>query len=529
MKKLFFLFFAGIFFIGIRHAAAQDPYVRLKQAAAQRTLQRETLAQVAISETDRRRRVITKTPVAFRPFEMKDKDGRNIDPNETIMVNGKSVKAKEVFDKLNEIEKEQNARGYSIREKRPLVVEIVTPPSSLDGNVRNVSKSISRLKTETELESLTATTKQVGNVVLKLDNKYTTAEKQKLLENVFSADASGVLSVSAAKPKTLFEKNLLKNTFGKPSAPANTKTNPIKGATGVTSSNHNLTTSAGTQPANSGTPLKVINETSTKDWSFGVDSTLRAGFKVDLIRYAKIYKFNPQSPGKSMSEFKVSCNAKVYGAVFSHTLNFLSAGLEFYAPSDSSKQMTAKGSLSAVGVTILSLNESLTQSKNFSNFSGTHYDKNFGITVPICCGVSFSGLIGVKGDVGINYNGGVYRTVVKLSATPVIDLKGYAEGGLQVGIVKCGAGAELTFIKAQAPLYGLVGIWTQDASQVVVGYSYYVGYDLSMLSGRIYGFADICVPVLGCTRVGEVDFFHWNGYKSSGTIADGTTSYVINF
>jgi hypothetical protein len=87
---------------------------------------------------------------------------------------------------------------------------------------------------------------------------------------------------------------------------------------------------------------------------------------------------------------------------------------------------------------------------------------------------------------------------------------------------------EITFIKAQAPLYGLVGIWNQDANQIVVGYSYYMGYDLSMLSGRIYGYADICCPLIGCARVGEVNFFKWDGYHQSGTIADGTTSYVIN-
>lgn len=511
MKTALLLFLSCIFFFRSQQAMGQDPYTLLKQAASQRTLQRETLAKVDISETDGRRRVERKTPIAFRPFEMVDKSGRKIDPNETVMVDGRSVKAKEVFDKLNEIEKEQNAKGYSIRENRPLVIDIVTPASSLDGSVGNMSKSIGQLKTAGELETVTATTRRVGNVELKSSGEYSDAEKKKLSETTFSVDASGRLSASytpftSAKATSLAEKS--------------------SKMAGLWGGNKNL--SATTATGNSGTPLKIINETSTKDWSFGVDSTLRAGFKADLIRYAKIYPFNPQSPGKSLSEFKVSCDAKVYGAIFNHTLNFLSAGLEFYAPSDSTKPMTAKGTISAVGITILSLNESATQSKTYSKFSGIHYDKSFDISIPICCGVSFSGKIGVRGDVGVNYNGGLYRTVAKLEATPIIDLKGYAEGGLQAGIVKLGAGAEITFIKAQAPLYGLVGIWNQDANQIVVGYSYYMGYDLSMLSGRLYGFADICCPFIGCSRVGEVNFFKWEGYHQSGTIADGTTNYVIN-
>ena len=513
MKTALLLLLSCSFFFGSHQAIAQDPFTLLKQAASQRTLQREMVANVALSENDGRRRVERKTALAFRPFEMVDKGGRKIDPNETVTVNGRSIRAQEFFDKLNEIEKEQNAKGYSIRDNRPLIVDIVTPASSLDGNAERMPKSISRLKTAGELETVTAATKRVGNVELKYSGEYSAAEKKKLSETTFSTDASGTLSAS----------------YTPPPATKTTSANKLSNMTGVWGGNKNLpaTTATGTS-AGTSSPVKLINETSTKDWSFGADSTLRAGFKADLTRYAKIYPFNPQSPGKSLSEFRVNCNARVYGTIFNHTLNFFSAGMEFYAPSDSTKQMTAKGTISAVGITILSMNESATQSKTYSKFSGIHYDKSFGITIPICCGVSFTGTIGVKGDVGLNYNGGLYRTVAKLEATPVIDLKGYAEGGLQAGIVKFGAGAEITFIKAQAPLYGLVGIWNQDARQIVVGYSYYMGYDLSMLSGRLYGFADICCPFIGCARVGEVNFFKWGGYTQSGTIADGTTSYVIN-
>jgi len=226
----------------------------------------------------------------------------------------------------------------------------------------------------------------------------------------------------------------------------------------------------------------------------------------------------------------------VYAGLFDHSLDLLSGGVEFYAPSDSGKAMSVKVQIRAAGITIMSRNENFNQSKslgesaNYNNFSGKLIDQHADITVPICCGIGFSGKIGIKGNIGFNYGGSIYRTVVNLRAEPVIDLDGYAEAGVSLGgVAKLGAGGELTFIQGHIPFSSLIGIWAQNADQIVVGYSYYLGYDLTVLKGRIYGYADACIPIIDkCHRLGEINFFKWSGFKASGTIADGNTSYVIN-
>ncbi|GAB2808776.1 hypothetical protein GCM10027043_04940 [Ferruginibacter profundus] len=499
-----------MFFTGIHQAAAQDPYMRLKQTAGQNPVLKQNLREVTIPESDSRRRVEKKAPVAFRPIEMVDKKGKRIDPDETITVNDRNDKAKVVFDKLNEIEKEQNAQGYSIRNKESaLVIDIVTPSSELDGRVPEMSKSISPLRSESDLKMLSATTKQVSGVTLNPFGQYNNAEKEKLEDTRFAVNASGVLSASAA------------------ASAGGIKTAKRFPVTGVTNPNKNLTLSTGNN--SSSAALKVIDETSAKDWSFGIMSTFKAGVEVSLVRHAKIYPFNPESPGKSMSEFRVSANAKVYGGLFGNSLDLLSGGVEFYAPSDSTKQMSAKAQILVAGITILSMNESVTQSKTFSKSNARSVDKSFPVNMPICCGIGFSGKIGVKGEVGLNYNGGVYRTVATLEAGPVVDLKGYIEAGVSLGgVAKLGVGGELTFIHGNIPVSSYVGIWSQTSSQIVVGYNYYMGYDLSVLSGRLYGYADVCVPVVdACHRIGQVNFFTWGGFKASGTIVDGGSNYVL--
>lgn len=516
MKKILFLLLLCMFFVSTQ-VIGQDPYTRLKQTAEQQPVLRQQMAKVAITESDRRLKVTRKNPIPFKSFEMVDMNGRKIDPNETIVVNGRNENAKVFFDKLNEIEKEQNAKGYSIKNtKDAMVIHVVTPDSELDGRVREMSKSIGRLKSENELKDLTATTKNVGNLVLKPYELYSAAEKMKIAQTKFSVDASGNLKATTN--------------------PGNVNTTIKNGSNfkkhGITNAPigklKDLAVDGSSHPSGTATPVKVIGEISTNDWSFGIMSTFKAGVKADLLRSAKIYSFNPESPGKSMSEFKVSAHAQVYGGLFGHSLDMLSGGIEFFAPADSSKKMTAKGQILLAGTTILSINESITQSKAYNKSMGKSIDESFPISIPICCGIGFDGKIGVKGNVGLNYSGAIYRTIVSLEAEPVIDIKGYAEAGLSIGgVAKLGAGSELTFIKGHLPLNAFVGIWAQNADQIVVGYNYYMGFDLNVLSGRVYGYADACVPHVACYRLGEVDFFTWGGFKGSGTFAEGGNTYTI--
>lgn len=522
MKRVLFII-SGILFFSMR-AISQDPYIKLKQKAAERATLKEDLAKVTIAENDRRLIWTKKATIPYKPFEMVDKNGKKIDPNETISVNGKNENAKSFFDKLNEIEKSQNAKGYSLRDdKSPLVIKVITPNTELDGRVTQISKRVGQLKTENELGTIFATTKKVGNFTLKPYENYSSDEKKILNQTRFSVDASGQLRTTFNPQK--FSSYNPSRTPSKTTAGQTQNHNqthkPIKDLKGTT-------VDGSSHPAGEIAPLKVIGEISSKEWSLGIMSTFKAGIKADLLRSAKIYSFNPQSPGKSMSEFKIRANANVYAGLFGHSMDLLSGGMEFYAPADSSKKMTAKGQILIAGITVLNLNESITQSKSYNKTTGMSVDKSFPITIPLCCGIDFSGKIGIKGNVGLNYSGAIYRTIVNLEAEPVIDIKGYAEAGLSVGgIAKFGIGGELTFLKGRIPLNGFVGIWAQNAEQIVVGYNYYMGFDLNVLSGRLYGFADVCAPIWGCSRIGEIDFFTWGGFKGTGTFVEGANNYVL--
>ncbi|MEP6674422.1 MAG: hypothetical protein ABJA78_04680, partial [Ferruginibacter sp.] len=243
MKKIFFSLLACVLFIGIHHAAGQDPYTRLKQSAGQNPVLRQNLKEVVIPENDSRRKVEKKAPIAFKPIEMVDKQGRRINPDETIVVNEKSEKASVIFDKLNEIEKEQNARGYSIRNNQaPLIIDIITPSSELDGRVPEMAKSINRLKSESELNTLAASIKQVDGITINPFGQYNGTERDKLERTKFAVNASGVLSASTSTPKSS-ETGLKAKRF------ANT--------TGVTDPNKNLTLTTGGSN-NSSNALKVI-------------------------------------------------------------------------------------------------------------------------------------------------------------------------------------------------------------------------------------------------------------------------------
>ncbi|MBS1496861.1 MAG: hypothetical protein JSU03_08260 [Bacteroidetes bacterium] len=515
MKKLFFLFFSFVFFMSTHQAIGQDPYTRLKQTAAQSPVITKQMASIVISESDSRLKVERKTPIPFKPFDMVDLKGRKIDPNETTVINGKKITAREFFDKLNEIERDQNGKGYSIRnEKTALQVNLVTPASSLDGRVPELSRSIGRVKSEAELKSLSPTSKMIGNFRLNPYGNYNDAERKKMAESKFSVDAQGNLNIS---PNNNSLESTLKTThfskkFGNTHA-------PIKDLKDLTATTGNSTTSGA---------LKVISDITVKDWSLGDASTFKAGVQATLLRSAKIYHYNPQSPGSSKSEFKIDAKAKLYGEIHNNSFDMLLGEVELFAPADSSKPMSVKEQIQLAGITVLNATQNFTQSKTLAKSNARNFDYSYPYYVPICCGVGFTGKIGIKGSVGLNYHCSVFRTVVNLDASPVMEIKGYAEGGASVGgIATVGAGIDLTFLKGSIPLNSYVGLWAQNADQIVIGYNYYMGYELNMLSGRFYVYADVCCPWVGCHRLGSVNLFNWNGFNSSGTIVDGGKNEVI--
>jgi hypothetical protein len=495
-KKLYWT--AGLLFLfyyfGVTEVHAQeDPYTKFKEVAKTQPVLKSELPRVAIAKTNPVWKLNTEAPRTFKEFPMTDKNGRAIPPGEMIQLkDGTRMKASDFFTQLNNLERKLNATGRSLRDnKSEESSKTITASQTLDGRVSSVPVPIAKLKEGADIKAFMSPTKKVGDITLKPFDEYSAEEKKKL-ETYSFKDVNNQLSAQK------LERPLLQ-IVGPPLA----------------------------------TPLKIINETSSRDWSFGSTNSVKAGIKGDLIRYAKIYHFDPLHPDRSMSEFKVTAKGKAYGALFGHSLDFLNGSAEFYAPADVSKNMTAKISISSGGISIYNFNQSYPQHKSVSGTKARNFDKSFAIHIPIVGPLDFSGRIGAKGTVGLEYSGNLYRSFASLDANFVAELKGYAEAAICAGGILCaGVGGELTLIRGKLDLNAFAGIWVQNSEQIVAAISYYFGYDLELLKGKLYVFAEACVPdwvpFIGgsCTRYSHT-VFDWSGYRKSGTIAEDTKTYLI--
>ena len=147
-------------------------------------------------------------------------------------------------------------------------------------------------------------------------------------------------------------------------------------------------------------------------------------------------------------------------------------------------------------------------------------------------GINFSGKIGVRGSAGIEYSGTLYRTFASANVSPVAQISGYAEAGVNViGIFGLGVGGQLTFVKGDLDLQAFVGIWSQNSEKIVLAYTYAFEYDIELLKGKLYAYAEACSPIPlpfvdDCVKYTH-DIFTWSGYDKSGVIAADSKTFVI--
>ena len=252
---------------GVQKAAAQDnAFTRLKQAAQGETTEKTQLSKVRITTSNPNWKAVSKTAIPYQPLPMKDANGRTLQPDEMITLkNGTKMTAQDYYAKLNEIEKKLNAQGYSLRSgQNAIVSKTVTATQDLDGKVSSMPVPVSPLRSEENLKVFMNPEKKVGNLVLKPMEKYSAAEKSVVKSTKFAVNnevitAAGSVDTSAAVTHSAIASRL----------------------------------------------LKTINETTTKEWSFGNSNTFKAGIKGTLTRYAKIYNFDPTNPDGNMDEFKI--------------------------------------------------------------------------------------------------------------------------------------------------------------------------------------------------------------------------------
>jgi hypothetical protein len=483
------------------------PFGRLKKEAQKSAVVKSKMEPVKITVDNTKWKKTPKTKIKFVPFKLEDENGKTIPANEKVTLkNGKIITAQQLINKANFLEKKLNAQGYTLRNtNKKIVSKTVTKNEFLDGRLTTAPKAIGPIKRGAELKNFMGLEKKVRvsylsknpffkirkkTITLKPYSMYSAKEKIEINKYVFSNASETVVAKKISRPWDVIR--IKAGQFG------------------------NLK------------KIYEVSKTVNKNWSFGDPSTFQAIMEGTLHRYAKIYPFDPKNPEKSKSEFKVSATGKAKGSLFGNSMDILNASCEFYAPSDLTKKMSAKIQIKALGKTLFNMNKQYAQKATFSRIFANTFDVSFEIEVPIVSGIDFKGLIGAKGEVGFEYGGKILRTVAVVNAYPMVNLQGYAEAGVEfLDLLGGGVGGKLTFIKGELDLQAFTGIWNQNSEQIVLGINYYFGYDLEVLSGSIYAYLEACVKYIGCYRPVEHQLFKWNGYKSSGTIAEGQKTFNL--
>lgn len=484
-------------------AKASNPFKRLKEEAQNTTVQKSKTKPVKITTNNPNWKIRSKSAIPFVPFKLEDKNGNAISPNEKVTLKtGKVITAQELIDKTNAIEKKLNAQGYSLRnDSKKIVSTTVTANKFLDGRKSLAPKSIGAFMKEKEVKKFMSLEKKIKvaslspagrlkTITLKPYSSYTNAEKKELDTYDFSKSSGTVVAKKTNKPR-VYDK-FKTQTLG------------------------NLS------------KLYKVDITNKKNWGFGHPSTFQASIEGSINRFAVIYPFDSKDTDKNKSEFRVSAKGKAKGALFGNEMDLLNASCEFIAPSDVSKNMTAKIKVKAMETSLFSLNKSYAQQKSFSKIHGKTFDKSFAIEIPIVAGIDFKGLIGVKGNIGFEYEAKIERTIASVHAKPLVNLEGYAEAGVEfLNLLGGGIGGKLTFIKGEFDLNAHTGIYNQNSTDIVVGIKYYFGYDVEILSGEMYAYLEACVKYIGCYRPVEHTFFKWDGFKDSGTIIEGDETFSL--
>ena len=332
----------------LQHIKAQDVYSRLQQASKQGSIIRKEGRPAQIASTDPHWKINRRTPIPFIPFPMVDRSGKAIKPTDFVTLrDGSKMIAADYFKKYDEIEKNANALGYSLRNHESVTIaQFVTDNRFLDGKANTIAPPIRPLRSSEERKKSLDLHVNVGGVVLKPVSSYTVEEK-KQLEGVEFVGSGAAANITVKKSSG-------NATLPKPVALPSVQT-----------------------------PLKTINETETKDFSFGDPKVVSAGIKGTLTRHAIIYPFDAAHPDKCLSEYRITASGAAYTSVLGEEFDVLSGNADFFAPTNPSKQMTASIAINVCGVSIYNESGSCPQQKKWSQFEGRSFSLSKALSIPL--------------------------------------------------------------------------------------------------------------------------------------------------
>ncbi|RYX85901.1 hypothetical protein EON83_03860 [bacterium] len=276
---------------------------------------------------------------------------------------------------------------------------------------------------------------------------------------------------------------------------------------------------------------KTFHRENPWNWSVGNPSSFQAYLTGKLVTDGKAYPVaNPSDAeiNKSASEYTLSGDTQAGGSILGRNLTLVDARAQFYAPSNTTKQLNANARVQVIGITVFNFNQDFPSSwsKSETISKSLHYGVPFGIPLgPIWLG----GEIGANGEAGLKYSVSMNRTGVGGNITPFVRAGVYGEGGASIVIAGAGVGVQMTLLNAELDLYGQARLgWF---IKWIFMQNFYVGYKINMLSGRAYGYVYVYVPCWGIPpwekKQWEHDFWNWGGFTKEGTLVDYQNNFVF--
>lgn len=418
-----------------------------------------------------------KQPIPYKAFPMSDpRTGRTYQPDEEIeiVVQGtkKKVKARELFDQINLIEKALNEMGYTLRAGGAQTLSALNYCADL------LNKQHALIR-----QSL----KDFASDVFSLQ------WKQKL-EDAWKTYSENVLpswsELEAAAQSSDFY-------FKFPPVP------PVY---------------APSVPELKPAPLNVKKE---KRWSFEkgdpekLHVSLTAGFAVR---------------GDDKTALEASADGLIKGSVFGKEQEVLSANA--YAKSPGHEQGSASASLRVLGKDVFPPWSQKVNAVDLKDQKEAAVDfklEHRGSLGPI----PYKAEIGAKGIAGFQWGFNLVPFQAQAYVQPYAKAVGYGNAGADIFVAGIGVGGELKFIDVVVPIIGRIALECSDVAQIV--YSLKSDINLEVLSGRLYIFAFLDYffdkaewqeDIIKWTGPKlEKTIFHYEGKLSSlGLVASGDLS-----
>ncbi|MEO1373015.1 MAG: hypothetical protein AAFW70_01555 [Cyanobacteria bacterium J06635_10] len=418
--------------------------------------------------------VLKKEPIKFRAFEMKDpKTGKAISPDKILeLPNGKKVTAKEYYAELNQLEREFNQIGYSLREP---------------GEKTTIQRSkIDKEQLQEQQESLKATPKEID------------PEIQKKLE------PSEVLKTIKENPREIKQIDSEKTISDGPdeiqrrlkSAKINSKLIPNLGQTKLAQVSSNT-------------------GTYTRNWNKEVGN--RNTFAAYLRGELKLEGTNTYT--------RASAEGKAGSYVFNNNVELARATANLYAPVSGNGNVNAN--LYLVGQNVYNFQRQF--STNF--YRGDSFSRSLDIeaaNVQFWVGpIRMSAKLGVEGKASFRYtlaaSGGSRYAYAQLN--PFVYTRAYGQADVDIIVGGGGLGVRLLLLKdnLDARAFARVGFASGNRAYLQTYYSIY--NDMEALRGNVYAYAYTYVPRFGIPpwrrRDWNWNIFNWKGFRQRGYLLRG--------